>query len=67
MQAQNSRNEAGDSAILHDVNQDHEMVLWEALVVTQTQAKKKEYQLGLKQYSMHKKNAISTSNRSSTR
>lgn len=66
MQAWNSQDQAGDSAILHDMNQDHNMVLWESLVVTQTQ-EKKEYQLGLKQYSMHKKNAISISNRSSMR
>ena len=67
MQARNSRVQATDSVTPHDVNQDHEIVLQEALVATQTQAKKKEYQLGLKHCEMHKKNPISASNRSSTR
>ena len=48
MQARNSRVQATDSVTPHDVNQDHEIVLRAALVATQTQAKKKEYQLGLK-------------------
>ena len=48
MQARHSPFQASDSVIPHDVNQDHEIVLREALVATQTQAKKKEYQLGLR-------------------
>ena len=67
MRARNSRVQASDSMIPHDANQDHEIVLQEALVATQMQAKKEEYQLGLKHYSMHKKNPISASNRSSMR
>ena len=31
-----------DRVIPHDVNQDHEIILWEALVVTQMQAKREE-------------------------
>ena len=48
MPARNSREQAVDIATLYDVNQDHEIVLREALVVNQTQAMKKEYQLGFK-------------------
>ena len=62
-----SPEQAVDIATLYDVNQDHEIVLREALVVNQTQAMKKEYQLGLKKYSMRKKNPRRASNLSSTR
>lgn len=62
-----SPEQAVDIATLYDVNQDHEIVLREALVVNQMQAMKKEYQLGLKKYSMHKKNPRRASNLSSTR
>ena len=40
MQARNSRVQARDSVIPHDMNQDHKVVLREALVAAQTQGKK---------------------------
>ena len=67
MLAWNNRDQAVDIVILHDMNQDYKIILQGALVVTQMQAMKKEYQLGLENYLMRKKNLISTSNRLRTR